>query len=409
MRIGQKSFLIILVSIASVLCIVRTLILFYSLSQTYTVYGVGWNRDYPPSNVSDISYVWDGGFYVSIAKNGYSYMAPDLAFPPLYPAVIRLLLPFMGAEIAALFVNFVCLGIFIPLLSYRLSSILFDDEGRRRMCSAIVTFNPYICAWGTIALSEPLAYLLSILTLIFFFERRYLLSSVVFPLGILSRYPLITMGILFLYPIVTRREKVGLLPLITGTVTYLGWDYYLKIAYGLSNSQAREIYWHHHPEIILGGVISVAQLSNFALVLILLIFSFSHYLRREDKVASAMLWASSMWFLISIFPPYGYAQLRYYGAVLPVFLFLEAFDGLRERAIMYLLAAWGLIIGVLAPQIYQIYLRSLDPYPYLFTADVSLALIVLSFLLGAKRNHKLVIPLLCLAGTFMCFLVPRMF
>ncbi|KAB8140562.1 hypothetical protein F8S13_22700 [Chloroflexia bacterium SDU3-3] len=76
--------------------------------------------------------VWDGDYYKAIALHGYTFQGvtwPSISFFPLYPLLIRLLLPLFGgsAALAALFVSHVAL-LAALLLLHRL---LIADFGER--------------------------------------------------------------------------------------------------------------------------------------------------------------------------------------------------------------------------------------------------------------------------------------
>lgn len=80
---------------------------------------------------------WDGGWYISIAREGYFYRGQQetssIAFFPLYPLLIKITAPFTGGSmvVAGLLVSHLCL-LAACLLLYDLARHETDDEAAQR-------------------------------------------------------------------------------------------------------------------------------------------------------------------------------------------------------------------------------------------------------------------------------------
>jgi hypothetical protein len=337
--------------------------------------GVGWGYN-PHEDIGDLAPVWDGGFYLRIAQAGYA-RPEDVGFPPFYPLSIRILSFLFSFNHSMLLINSFCLIVATPIFAYLVSSELFHDETKSKLCTIVVTLNPFIVAWGTIGLSEPMGYVLGLTLVYSYLKENYTWNGILYSIGILTRFAFIVAGGIFVYDFIIKRDFKNIGPLLAGGITYIGWNWYTKITYGLTNTDVRYIYWHHYPEIKWGDISVYAQLSNFVVTGLLLLVMWGYYKKKEDKSAALLLWAVAAYFLISIFPVYGYGQLRYVGFILPIFLFLEGFgfEEWKSKIIMYLAASWGIVTIVVAPQLYQLYIGALDTYKFLYMADIALLLI----------------------------------
>jgi len=405
-------FLLILIIISFCLHILRSFIVLHTLQFG----GIGWGN-LPHESFWDIAPVWDGGFYKSIAQNWYGgYEGADVGFPPFYPICIRILSLIFPFNVSMVLINSFCLVIATPILAYLVSSELFREKAKIRLCTIIVTLNPFIVAWGTIGLAEPLGYVIGLALVYSYLRDRYLLSALLFSVGILTRFAFVVAGGLFLYSVVIERKLKNTVPLLAGGITYIGWNLYTKVAYGLTNTEVREIFWHHLPGIKWGDISMYAQLSDFVVVGLLLLLTWTYCKKKEDKIAALLLWAVAAYLLISIFPVYGYGQLRWVGFILPLFLLLEGFDEWRAKTIICLSVSWSIVTIVVAPQIYQLYIGALDQYRYLYMADLALVFIagtlLLQYLNGKYRFAKMetiAAITFSLAGLCLAFVVVRIF
>jgi len=409
---SDYKFLLALITISFCLHILRSFIVLHTLQFG----GIGWGN-LPHESFWDIAPVWDGGFYKSIAQNWYGgYEGADVGFPPFYPICIRILSLIFPFDVSMVLINSFCLVVATPILAYLVSSELFQERTKIRLCTIIVTLNPFIVAWGTIGLSEPLGYVIGLALVYSYLHNRYLSSALFFSVGILTRFAFVVAGGLFLYSVLIERKLKNIVPLLAGGMTYIGWNWYTKITYGLTNTEVREIFWHHLPGIKWGDISMYAQLSDFVIVGLLLLVTWTYYKKKEDKIAALLLWAIAGYLLISIFPVYGYGQLRWVGFILPLFLLLEGFDEWRAKAIMYLSVSWSIVTIVVAPQIYQLYIGALDTYRYLFMADLALVLIAGTLLLRYLNDkyrfakmETIAATTFGLAGLCLAFVVVRIF
>ncbi|MFC1786442.1 hypothetical protein ACFLY8_00180 [Halobacteriota archaeon] len=408
-------FLLGLIIISFFLHLARMFIVFSTLGYG----GVGWGY-YPHDALSDLASVWDGWFYLGIAQNGY-YIPEFVGFPPFYPFCIRILSLIFPFKESMLLINSFCLIVATPILAYLASSELFQEKTKIKLCTIVVTLNPFIVAWGTIGLSEPLGYVLCLALVYCYLKENYTISCFLYSIGILTRFSFVVAGGLFLYDFIFKRKFKNIFPLLAGGITYIGWNWYTKITYGLMNTDVRSIYWHHYPGIKWGDISVYAQLSYFVVTALLLLVMWTYYKKNEDKIAALLAWGVAGYLLISIFPVYGYGQLRYVGFILPIFLLLEGFEfeEWKSKIIMYLSASWVIITIVVAPQFYQSYIGALDKYPYIYMADIALILIggalITQYLIYNSKHYtyikrSIIVGIaFALAGLCLSFTVVRIF
>jgi hypothetical protein len=408
-------FLLGLILISAFLHLVRMFIVFSTLGYG----GVGWGYN-PHESLRDVALVWDAGFYFEIAQNGYS-LPEYVGFPPFYPLCIRFFSLFFPFKESMLLINSLCLIVVTPILAYLVSSELFHEKTKSKLCTIVVTLNPFIVAWGTIGLSEPLGYVLCLALVYSYLKKDNISSGVLYSIGILTRFAFITAGGLFLYDFLFKHKFKNTVPLFAGGITYIGWNLYTKIAYGLTNTDVRFIYWHHYPEIKWGDISVYAQLSDFLITGLLLLVMWAYYKKKEDRIAALLAWGAGAYLLVSLFPVYGYGQLRYVGFILPIFLLLEGFgfEEWKSKIILYVSAVWGIITIVVAPQLYQLYIGALDNYPYLYMADIALILIggalVTQYVIHNSKHYTyfnrsiIVGTAFALAGICLSFTVVRIF
>src|SRR3989338_10037207 len=81
--------------VLSIFVVSRLLILFIGyLSSLVIIKGEFYNRPVIPRSLLDLFYRWDSGWYISIVKQGYSYIVgreSSAAFFPLFPLVVKAL------------------------------------------------------------------------------------------------------------------------------------------------------------------------------------------------------------------------------------------------------------------------------------------------------------------------------
>lgn len=120
----------------------------------------------PPDNVlmDVLGSRWDTGFYLSIATEGYQYWGvplPSVAFFPLYPLLIRLIMPLMGGDamLAGIVVSHVAL-LLAAVLFYRLVSDEWGPEVANRAVWYLLIFPTAF--FGSAVYSESLFLLTTI-------------------------------------------------------------------------------------------------------------------------------------------------------------------------------------------------------------------------------------------------------
>jgi hypothetical protein len=134
---------------------------------------------------------WDGGHYLTIALNGYTFYDvewPNIAFFPLYPLLIRLFLPVTAGDagVAALLVSHLALFCALLLL-YDLLARDFNSAIAYRTLILVLVFPTSL--FFVAAYSESLAFALSVAVLWAVRRQRWWLAGVAGFFLTLTRLP----------------------------------------------------------------------------------------------------------------------------------------------------------------------------------------------------------------------------
>ncbi len=205
----------------------------------------------PFSNVVSPWHRYDTAWYVKVAIQGYRADDPAIAFPPLYPLLIRMTAPLLGGNyvLAALVIsNIACLIAFILL--FKLIEQEFKDFGLARRTLVILAAFPtafYLVAGYT----EPIYLALTLGAFLAAFKRQWWLAGLLAALGALTRLQ----GAILCVPLawiayVQYRERgvkaiVERLPVVLGSVIAVGgYLMYLAVNHLGSLEAAYETEWN---------------------------------------------------------------------------------------------------------------------------------------------------------------------
>ena len=160
---------------------------------------------YVPNKVLDIWGVWDSGFYLDIADNGYSTIISTVpatlnqanyAFYPLYPLIIR-----AGIQVGitplhmAIFVS----NLFLLLASIMLFLVVKQEHSEKAAYNSIFFLYAFPTAFILSSVyTESLFLFLSITAFYFINKRSFLIASIFGTLAALTR----SVGVLLLIPMV---------------------------------------------------------------------------------------------------------------------------------------------------------------------------------------------------------------
>ncbi len=182
---------------------------------------------------------WDGGAYLSIARDGYSYepgMQSNVAFSPLYPLLMRIggvLLP-GGGDDAFLAAGIVVSNLALLAAMAYLVALVRPELGRPTAARSVLYVLVFPTSFFLSAVyAESLFLALAIASVFYARRRRWVLSGTLAALAALAR----PFGVLLVLPLAVeffaaRRaaggaSRGGALALALPPLAFLGWQAYL--------------------------------------------------------------------------------------------------------------------------------------------------------------------------------------
>ena len=296
--------------------------------------------------------LYDGQHYIEMARAGYSSQFL-YAFFPMYPLLIKLLnIIIPSYQISGTLISNICS--FLSLLL--LNKMTKEKENKLNLICFI--FSP-ILAYTSIVYTESLFMLLTILGYYLYKKDKYILSSIVVGLSILTRNSGIILwgaiGLDMLYRFFIKKDKnikfkhiilFGTISLIIGMIypTYL----YIKTVNFLEFASVQDKYWGREKGTFIDGIIKdikvIARTKEATIINIIiflqnwisffLTFILGIKLFKKDKVASiytivSLIAFSSMYRDIDIWVSLSSISLfRYILNLFPIYLYL--FDNKKE-------------------------------------------------------------------------------
>lgn len=175
---------------------------------------------------------WDGGYYLSIAQNGYRNLQ-DFAFFPLYP--------FLVSIFGRAFNNFLFAGLLVSNILFFLFLLVFYAYIKRFFSTEIaristITFLFFPTSFFATAMySESLFLLLSMLTFYLLYRKKYFFSAIAASFSALTRAVGLFLGLSLVYSYFVGKHKKdipGILMLIIPFLAFLAYMIYLKVRVG---------------------------------------------------------------------------------------------------------------------------------------------------------------------------------
>ncbi len=168
---------------------------------------------------------WDTGFYAQIARNWYFY--PAYAFFPVYPSLIRILSfitkfhELLSATILSFIFGIAC----IP--AFQILAEEYCNKNRAFVSTMTMAFFPYIFLFTTVAYTESLFLLSTIMTWYFYKKGKLIHSSLIACVSALTKI----YGVFILFPIlidiIYNRGFRKILYFSLPVISLLSWLIYL--------------------------------------------------------------------------------------------------------------------------------------------------------------------------------------
>ncbi|MBD3187303.1 hypothetical protein GF325_10770 [Candidatus Bathyarchaeota archaeon] len=226
----------------------------------------------------------DSHFYWLIATEWFTSDQKLVNFSPLFPSILFILKPMFG-KFAPFLLNTACLSLTPPFLFGFLKNVIHDDNTAKTIAIGVLC-NPIFISYASYGLTEPLHFLLLFIALNAHYKLgrwNKVVECIALSLVVLNRF----VGVLIIvfygfkalmqHGISIKERAVILLPAMAPVITYFGWEIIANILFGITPSNAREIYWNHHfnfnpltpefamqlPILVSGAVICVLLLASW--------------------------------------------------------------------------------------------------------------------------------------------------
>lgn len=222
---------------------------------------------------------WDQQYYMAIAESGYlnnPYGLRVLAFPPLWGWMIRAMNMVTGNSIVSGFLLYQLIGALMPVVSYFAGAVLVQEEALRKKAALIFLTVPTAFLMSFTLMSEYLTYF-GILLVIAMQKpdaapRESTLAAVIrSPIGrflieiiglliMTARFDSVLFASYYLTRIILRAlassGEQKFRTVLQGSIqeiiwilflcgTYLGWNLYLSVTFGMDSTDARWQFWGH--------------------------------------------------------------------------------------------------------------------------------------------------------------------
>lgn len=192
---------------------------------------------------------WDTGYYLYLAIGWYpKALAPEWAFSPLYPALVRVLLPLGINPLLAAWVVATIAGA-ASVVAFQKMTELYFSASRAAISTVLYFLLPPVLLFSGVNYSEPLFLLTSIGAWFFAKKSKFLHANLMAALCSLTR----PNGLLLLFPLtiqcVRNRKLAELAYLLIPITVFGGWLVYGYVMTGapLASRAALLMHWQTNP------------------------------------------------------------------------------------------------------------------------------------------------------------------
>ena len=174
---------------------------------------------------------WDSGYYLYLAIGWYPHtFNPEWAFSPLYPAFVRVLLPFGINPLLAAWLIASVSGAASIVVFQKVAELYFSAS-RAAISTVLYFLLPPVLLFSGVNYSEPLFLLLSVGTWFFAKKTKFLYANALAALGSLAR----PNGLLLIIPLTIqciRSRKLG--ELVYLLIPILGFGAWVLYGYAMT-------------------------------------------------------------------------------------------------------------------------------------------------------------------------------
>lgn len=216
---------------------------------TYTYFSPGWTQSEPVQAVLEPWLRWDTIRYLQIAKDGYQPGGNNLAYPVVYPLLIRIFARLLGGQylLASLLISWAAFfGVCALLVRWgkEQHDPLNTSSALRRMLffpAAFFFFAGY---------TESLFLLFILLAWQQADRKKWLWAGLIGAAAALTKFVgvflVLPFGWMWLKDFLQTKKWTGIFGLSPIPLAYLGWTQYTQTVYGLSPSAALHQGWTLH-------------------------------------------------------------------------------------------------------------------------------------------------------------------
>jgi len=192
---------------------------------------------------------WDTGYYLYLAIGWYPRnLAPEWAFSPLYPALVRAFMPLgINPLLAAWLVATIAGG--VSIVAFQKMTELYFSTSRAALSTVLYFLLPPVLLFSGVNYSEPLFLLTSIGSWFFAKKSKFLSANVMAALCSLTR----PNGLLLLVPLTIQcirdRKLADLAYLLIPLTAFGGWLVYGYVMTGIPvvSRAALLMHWQTNP------------------------------------------------------------------------------------------------------------------------------------------------------------------
>lgn len=311
---------------------------------------------------------WDSSWYLSIATKGYAFLDQSFAFFPGLPLFTSgLSLALNDPALSLIIVSSIAGVLWVP--AFQLVAESYSNAGTAQRATIYYVFFPYVFLFTTVAYSEGLYMLFTLLSWYLFRKRAIAPSMLVLAFAVLARPP----GLLLMLPIVGMivyslwrsgerlLSRLSYMWLVLPFVSFFAWLAYAKVNVGDWFAIGTRTAWSGMPSFatyIFSAVHgngfghlffeTVYQLP-YSVAWILFLLSVPPMLYLLFKMDKWLALYSSV-FLVPVLVSGGLLSLpRFVSFIFPLWLALglKAFKNERTRYALPVIAGMSLVVGVL--------------------------------------------------------------
>lgn len=232
-------------------------------------------------------------------------------FLPFFQYVVAVLVYF-GGNLTSVRIMSAIVGSLLTIPVYKMSFLISKNKVLANFCAVLVSLNPVLVVYGSLAMSESLFVLLVSLTVYLLAARRYAWASIPLTLAVLTRYESwVLLPAIPLYFVFKERRSFleKLIPVLVSCIAIVGWLWVNKLYFNdpfffLKNVGALNLPYRYDVPTVWGVPAVLRGVFGFVLyplvypLMYVPVLSMVLYLRRASSVKSSYAGSFMLFILI---------------------------------------------------------------------------------------------------------------